>query len=101
MGIWFSKRKKVFFLIKKNPFERHIQPFHDEPRSFSLARRHWPIVQTLTVTMPTEVGIDSPQEFVEPQPVEWYGIDGKRVDLPQQRGVYIRKCGSRVQKVMP
>lgn len=71
-------------------------------RTYTLrVRRRWPIVQTLTFTMPTEVGIDSPQEFVEPQPVEWYGIDGKRVDLPQQRGVYIRKCGSRVQKVMP
>lgn len=70
-------------------------------RTYTLrVRRRWPMVQTLTFTVPTEVGIESPQQFVEPQSVEWYGIDGKRIALPQQRGVYIRKCGSKVLKVI-
>lgn len=69
-------------------------------RTYTLRLRRRPIVQTLTFTVPAEVGIDSPQLVPDNQRVEWYGIDGKRIALPAHRGVYLRKSGNGVQKVL-
>lgn len=68
-------------------------------RSYTLRiRRYWPIVQTVDFTMPSAESILQPT--IESTPTEWYSIDGRRIASLSRRGVYLKKEGNAVHKII-
>lgn len=63
-----------------------------------LVRQPWTIVRQVTFTLPGVSGVESPVE-VPSASVRWYAVDGRRVEKPQGRGVYLRRIGNRVEKI--
>lgn len=63
-------------------------------------RRLWPIVQTLDFTLPLESSIQNPQTDTTGQVVRWFTIDGRSVASPTAPGVYLKKTGNQVQKIL-
>ena len=64
-----------------------------------LLRERWPATLTRTFTMPLDAGVE--QETADAEgPEEWFTLDGRRIDHPDRRGIYLRRRGQRVDKVM-
>lgn len=57
-------------------------------------------VDARTLTVRGTAGIDNVSAEMEDSPAEYYTLDGKRVVSPDASGIYIRKQGSRVTKVV-
>ncbi|MGM9687424.1 MAG: C10 family peptidase [Alloprevotella sp.] len=64
-------------------------------------RRRWPIVQSLTITVPVPAALHEAGELTRDKgPESWYTLSGQRVCPPLPRGVYLRRQGGRVQPVI-
>ena len=62
-------------------------------------RRHWPIAESVTFTLPTADGITPVTTATAPS--EWYTTDGRRLPArPLRPGIYIRKAGARTGKII-
>lgn len=63
-------------------------------------RRLWPIVQTLDFTLPLASSIQDPQADKAGQVVRWFTLDGRSVSAPTRPGIYLKKDGNQVQKIL-
>lgn len=63
-------------------------------------RSEWPIVRTLDFTLPDESVVHTPEISDAEAPVQWYTIAGCPVSSPVVPGVYLRRQGNEVKKIM-
>lgn len=64
-------------------------------------RSHWPIVRSLTFTLPEAVGVDEALvDTAAKGEVAWYDTAGHRVSRPGAPGVYLRRQGTQTTKYL-
>ena len=64
-----------------------------------LIRSPWKVKTQKTFVTPQIAGISSTTEHPTSQEVQWYTLDGRRILTPREKGIYLRKEGTQIQKI--
>ena len=75
---------------------QYLQP---EKTYTLLVRSPWKVKTQKTFVMPQVSGIDSASETATSTTVEWYTLDGRKIQRPQQKGVYLKREENKIHKI--